>query len=62
MAIDDTTIEELQDAAAAIIKKGARDVQIGNKRVSYFSPKELAEGVQALSAEDGLGCFDTVEF
>jgi hypothetical protein len=61
MATSDTELDAIQAAAAKNASRGAVDVSIGDRRVTYQDPLKLLAAKRALDNEDSGGVY-SVQF
>jgi hypothetical protein len=57
MAITDAELDAIDDAATTNAGRGANDVSIGDRRVTYADPLKLLEAKRALTNEEEGGVF-----
>ena len=57
MSISDTDLSAIEDAAAKNATRGANDISIGDRRVTYKDPLALLEAKRALANEDQGGTY-----
>jgi hypothetical protein len=59
MAITQAELDAIDDAAAKNAGRGAVDVSIGDRRVTYSDPLKLLEAKRALANEDQGGIYNS---